>query len=141
MGRAFSEVFTAELAGAPGVYAIPSSRLHVLDRLLGPRPVSAPGISAERSLALASGATRLGYGEYSVRGGRLSARLTIEDPRTGKTTKLDSAGPSGRLAGDVFAAASELARQVSTRVAPYGTTSVPAIEAYIAAEESATPPP
>jgi tetratricopeptide (TPR) repeat protein len=139
MGRAFSEVITAELAGAPGVYAIPSSRLHSLDRVLGPRPVSVPGISAERSLAFASGATRLGYGEYSVRGGRLSARLTIEDPRTGKMVKLVSAGPSGHpAAGDVFAVASELARQVSRGVGPYGTNSLPALQAYMAAKESAT---
>ena len=139
MGRAFSEIVTAELAGAAGVYAIPSSRLHGLDRVLGPRPVSVPGISAERSLALASGATRFGYGEYSVREGRLSARLTIEDPRTGKMTKLVSAGPSGHAgAGDVFAVASELARQVSSRVAPYGTNSVPALKAYVAAKESDT---
>jgi tetratricopeptide (TPR) repeat protein len=139
MGRAFSEVITTELAGAPGVYAIPSSRLHGLDRVFGPRPVSVPGISAERTLAFASGATRLGYGEYSVRAGRLSARLTIEDPRTGKTVKLFSAGPSGHpAADDVFAVASELARQISTRVAPYGTNSVPALKAYMAAEESAT---
>ncbi len=133
MGRAFSEVITAELAGAPGIYAIPSNRLHGLDRVFGPRPVSVPGISAERTLAFASGATRLGYGEYSVRGGRLSARLTIEDPRTGKMVKLFSAA-----GGDVFAVASELARQISTRVAPYGTKSVPALKAYMAAEESAT---
>jgi tetratricopeptide (TPR) repeat protein len=133
MGRAFSEVITTELAGAPGIYAIPSSRLHGLDRVFGPRPVSVPGISAERTLAFASGATRLGYGEYSVRGGRLSARLTIEDPRTGKMVKLFSAA-----AGDVFAVASALARQISTRVAPYGTNSVPALKAYMAAEESAT---
>jgi tetratricopeptide (TPR) repeat protein len=138
MGRAFSEVITAELAGAPGLYAIPSTRTHGLDRVLGPRPVSVPGISAEQALALASGATRLGYGEYSVRGGRLSARLTIEDPRTGKTINLVSAGPSGHPAGDVFSVASALARQVSTRVAPYGTNSVPALEAYMAAAESAT---
>jgi Flp pilus assembly protein TadD len=138
MGRAFSEVITDELAGAPGIYAIPSNRMHGPDRVLGPRPISAPGISAERSLALASGATRLGYGEYSVRGGRLSARLTIEDPRTGKMTKLVSAGPSGHPAGDVFGVASELARQISTRVAPYGTTSLPALKAYVAAKESAT---
>ena len=133
MGRAFSEVITAELAGAPGIYAIPSSRMHGPDRVLGPRPITAPGISAELSLALASGATSVGYGEYSVRQGRLSARLTIEDPRTGKTTKLASAA-----AGDVFAVASELARQVSNRVAPYGTNSVPALKAYMAAKESAT---
>ncbi|HMD72192.1 MAG TPA: hypothetical protein VKF41_12645, partial [Bryobacteraceae bacterium] len=135
MGRAFSEVVTAELAGAPGVYAIPSSRLHGLDRALGPRPVSVPGVSAERSLAFASGVTRLGYGEYSVRGGRLSARLTIEDPRTGKMVQVVSASAA---AGDVFAAALELARQVSNRVTPYGTNSVPALRAFLAAEESAT---
>jgi len=137
MGRAFSEVVTAELAGAPGVYAIPSSRLHGLDRVLGPRPASVPGISAERSLAFASGATRVGYGEYSIRGGRFSARLTLEDPRTGKTTKVVSAGGAA-AAGDVFAVASDLARQVSGRVAPYGTNSVPALKAYMAAKESAT---
>jgi tetratricopeptide (TPR) repeat protein len=135
MGRAFPEVITAELAGAPGIYAIPSSQLHGLDRVLGPRPVSVPGISAERSLAIASGATRLGYGEYSAGGGRLTARLTIEDPRTGKMTKLVSASAA---AGDVFAVASGLARQVSSRVAPYGTNSVPALEAYVAAKESDT---
>jgi tetratricopeptide (TPR) repeat protein len=133
MGRAFSEVITAELAGAPGVYAIPSNLLHGLDRVFGPRPVSAPGISTERTLAFAAGATRLGYGEYSVRGGRLSARLTMEDPRTGKMAQVFSAA-----AGDVFAVASDLARQVSARVAPYGTNSVPALKAYMAAKESTT---
>ena len=134
MGRAFSEVITAELAGAPGIYAMPSTRMHALDRVLGPRPISLPGISAERSLALASGATRLGYGEYSVRGGRLSARLTIEDLRTGKMTQVVAAA----AAGDVLAVASELARRISSRVALYGTNSVPALKAYMAAKESAT---
>ena len=133
MGRAFSEVITGELAGAPGVYAIPSNRLHGLDRVFGPRPISLPGISAERTLAFASGATRLGYGEYSVRGGRLSARLTMEDARTGKMVQVFTAA-----AGDVLGAASELARQVSARVAPYGTNSVPALKAYMAAKESDT---
>jgi tetratricopeptide (TPR) repeat protein len=134
MGRAFSEVITAELAGAPGIYAMPSSRMHALDQVLRPRPISLPGISAERSLALASGATRLGYGEYSVRGGRLSARLTIEDLRTGKMTQVVAAAG----AGDVLAVASELARRISSRVALYGTNSVPALKAYTGAEESAT---
>jgi tetratricopeptide (TPR) repeat protein len=139
MGRAFSEVITAELAGAPDIYAIPSSQMHGLDRVFGPHPVSVPGISAEHSLAFASGATRLGYGEYSIRGGRLTARLTIEDPRTGKMTKVVSAGPSGHpAAGDVFAVASELARQMSSRLAPYGTSSAAALRAYVAAEESTT---
>ncbi|MGA2270365.1 MAG: hypothetical protein ABSH44_17975 [Bryobacteraceae bacterium] len=136
MGRAFSEVITAELAGAPGVYAIPSSRMHGLDRVLGPRPVSAPGVSAERTLAIASSATRVGYGEYSVRGGWLASRLAIENPQTGKMTKVVSATAA---AGDVIAAASQLARQISSRAAPYPTHSVPALKAYVVAEESATP--
>jgi Flp pilus assembly protein TadD/TolB-like protein len=135
MGRAFSEVITAELAGASGIYAIPSNRLHGPDRVLGPRPASVPGISAERSLAFASGATSVGYGEYSVRQGRLSARLTIEDPRTGRMIRVVSAAAA---AGDVFAVASELARRISSGVAPYGTNSVPALKAYMAAKESAT---
>jgi tetratricopeptide (TPR) repeat protein len=133
MGRAFAEVITAELAGAPGIYAIPSSRLHGSDRVLGPRPVAAPGISAERSLALASGATSVGYGEYFIRGGRLSARLTVEDLRSGQMPRVVSAG-----AGDVLAVASELARRISSRAAPYGTTSVEALKAYVAAGESSS---
>ena len=136
MGRAFSEVITAELAGAPGIYAIPSNRLHGLDRVLGPRPVSVPGISAERTLAFASGATRLGYGEYSVRGGRLSARLTIEDPRTGKMTKLVSACRRRRATCSPWPRSWR--GRSPRRVAPYGTNSVPALKAYMAAEESAT---
>ena len=39
MGRAFSEVITAELAGATDVYAIPSARLHTLNQTMGARPV------------------------------------------------------------------------------------------------------
>src|SRR2546430_300317 len=52
MGRAFSEVIAAELQ------ALPSTRLHAYDRLLGVRPVSAPGISTESTEALLAGATR-----------------------------------------------------------------------------------
>jgi Tfp pilus assembly protein PilF len=136
MGRAFSEVITAGLAGAPGVYAIPSNRLHSFDRTHGARPISAPGVFSERSLALVSGATRAGYGEYSVRGGRLEAHLTIEDPRTGKMTKVASASAA---AGDVIAAASELTRQIAGRAAPYATRNPRALEAYVAALESADP--
>ena len=37
-------------------------------------PISAPGISAESSQALAAGATLLAYGEYTVRNGKLEVR-------------------------------------------------------------------
>ncbi len=87
MARALSEIVTAELSGAPGVAVVSSGQLHTFDRNLGVRPVSAPGISTERTEALAAGANRVGYGDYSVRGGRLSARLSIEDAHTGRIGK------------------------------------------------------
>ena len=78
MGRAFAQIVTRDLARDPGIYAIPFERLHNGEVAIGVRPARAPGISAERSLALGAGANRLGYGEYWVRGGRLEARLTID---------------------------------------------------------------
>lgn len=136
MGRAFSEIIAAELSGAPETYAIPSIRLHGYERAAGPRPVAAPGISAERALAVLAGANRFGYGEYSVSGGRLRARLTIEDAQSGKMTQVFSATAG---AGDVIAAASSLARQLWSAAPPYPTRSAAALQAYIAALEASDP--
>jgi TolB-like protein len=97
MGRAFSEVITAELAGASDVYAIPSSRLHTLNQAMGAHPISAPGISAEAPLAVAAGANRIAYGDYSISGGRLRCTVTVEDPQTRSMVEGPievSAGPS-----------------------------------------------
>src|ERR1035441_9486707 len=116
MGRAFPEIIAGELAGTPDVYAIPSERLHSLDGALGPRPIQAPGISGERSLALTAGANRIGYGEYRVRNGKLEARLTMEDPAIHKA--LSSIAVSG-AADDIVAIASLLAQHISGRIAPY----------------------
>ena len=63
MGRAFAQIITRDLAGATDLYAIPFERLHNAEAALGVRPAKAPGISAERSLALGAGAERIGYGE------------------------------------------------------------------------------
>jgi len=133
MGRAFSEVITRELAGAPGIYALPSDRLHSLDSSLGSRPMAAPGISAERSLALVAGASRLGYGQYWLRGGRVEAKLTLEDPRSGKMVQEWSASAA---AGDPVSAASALAKQVSSQAAPYLTRSSAALKSYVLALEA-----
>jgi Flp pilus assembly protein TadD len=136
MGRAFSEIVTSELAADPALYAIPSTRIHSYERAMGARPVSAPGISAERGLALVAGANRLGYGEYSVSRGKLLARLTIADPQTGKTTLLASAeAPED----DVIAAASALARQVWPGAPPYRASHGPALKNYVAALEGSDP--
>lgn len=131
MGRALSEIVAEDL---PGGMAIPSARLHALDRTLGPRPVSAPGISAERSAALASGANRIGYGDYRVRNGRIEARLTIFDPQTGRTTRVLSA-----TSPDVIAEAGELARQISPRAGPYETASTAAVKDFFTALELGNP--
>src|ERR1700730_7071527 len=84
MGRAFSDVITAELSGVPGINSLRASWLHGFDRGLGVRPISAPGISSERMQALLAGAHHIGYGEYTIRGGRVEARLTMENAATGK---------------------------------------------------------
>ena len=132
MGRAFSEILTASLAGAPGIVTLPAGRLRAANSALGARPVSVPGISSERTMALAAGANRAGYGDYSTTGGRLQARLTIEDLETGKMTQVVST--SG--AADVLAAASGLARRISPQVLPYGTNNLGALKAWVAALES-----
>jgi len=133
MGRAFSEILTAGLTGAPATYVFPASRLHGFQQALGVRPIDVPGISAERSLALAAGANRIGYGEFWVRAGRLEARLSIEDPQAGVMTRVVTASAA---ANDVLAAASSLARQIVARTTPYGTRNAQALELWVAAMEA-----
>jgi tetratricopeptide (TPR) repeat protein len=128
VGRALQEILDAELAGAPELYAIPSSQLLAMDRALGARPVSAPGISAGQAAALSLGATRIGYGNYEIRHGRLAARLNLADPRTGKIVAGLIAEADG---GDVLAAAAVLARQISPHASGYSTRSPAALHAYI----------
>lgn len=136
IGRAFQEILDAELAGAPELYAIPSAKLLAMDRALGARPVAAPGISAGQTAALSAGATRLGYGDYAVRNGRLRAHLSLADPRTGKIV----AGYSVEAdAGEVVAAATALARQVSPHASAYPAHSPIALHAFFGALEASTP--
>jgi Flp pilus assembly protein TadD len=133
VGRALSEVITAQLAGVPGVQAIPSSRLHSFDRQLGPRPISAPGISTESTEAILAGAGRLLYGEYTVRNGHLEVLVTVEDTRDGHMTKtLTVTSP----AGDVLGAADRIARLIDVRAAAFGTRNGTALSEYIGALES-----
>ena len=132
MGRAFSDIVTSELGGAPGVYAIPAMRIHAVAAGMGARPVGAPGISAERTAALAAGATKIAFGQYAVRGGVLEARMTVEDELTGKMTVLN---PVSAPSADIVSAASALARQISAAVSPYGTRNPLVLEAHVKAFE------
>jgi Flp pilus assembly protein TadD len=133
-GRAFSEVITAELTGQTGLYAIPTSRLHQLNASMGARPVAAPGISAEAPLAIAAGANRIGYGDYAVVGGRLRARLTIDNPGTRRRARDPIEVSVER--GDVIGAATALAKAISAQAHPYGTSNELALEQYTIATEA-----
>jgi len=136
MGRALQEILDAELAGSPELYAIPSSRLLSMDRALGARPVSAPGISAGQAAAISLGATRIGYGSFSTRSGRLDLQLTLMDPITGKVAAALEA-EAGE--GDLVAAATALAHQISPRASGYSTHNQAAMHAYVAALEASSP--
>jgi tetratricopeptide (TPR) repeat protein len=131
MGRAFSEILVRELAAVPGFYAMGWDRLHNSDGAFGPRPPSTPGISAERGLALAAGADRLAYGEYSLRAGKIETRITLEDTRDATFTQVLSAS-----APSPVEAAGLLAKQISSQAAGYPTGSVPAIRAYVSGLEA-----
>jgi tetratricopeptide (TPR) repeat protein len=132
IGRAFSEVLTAELSGSPLLSVIPSSRMRGYQAALGVEPASAPGISAERPAALALGATEILYGDYVARPGRIDVRVTIEDPTTRRMTRVLSAS-----AADVYDAATALALRVSPSVLPYSTRNTEALRAYAVAVDAA----
>ena len=133
VGRALSEIVAAELAGAGQPRVISTASIHALDRALGVRPISAPGISAESSQALAAGATLLAYGDYTVRNGKLEVRLTLEDARTLQATKMiEVACP----AVDALGCGNALARRISSQTVAYGTRNPRALEAYMRAVES-----
>jgi Flp pilus assembly protein TadD len=127
-GRALTEILTQEVDG------IPSVRLRSFNRTLGPRPISAPGISTEFTEALAAGATRVAYGEFAERNGRLETRITVEDLRTSKMVKVAEASVP---AGDVYGAATALARQLSAHPASYPTHNAGALMHYCKALEAA----
>lgn len=131
MGRAFAEIVSRDLATAPGVYAIPPSRLQNLDAGLGRRPTGTPGISSERTAALGLGADRLGYGEYWQSQGKLQARLTIEELPAGKMRVVAVSGL------DLFDAGDALAGKISTQASRYGSRNEAAIKDYALGVEAA----
>ena len=136
MGRALSELVAGQLTGRPNRYAISSGTLHALSRAAGTRPNAAPGVSAESDLALAAGANRVGYGEFAVRGGRLEARLFLEDLPAHKYAQAISASGA---AGDAIAVADSLARQIAPDAVPPVAHSNEAVRDYVNALEGGAP--
>lgn len=136
MGRALSELVTGQLTGQPNRCVISSAVLHAAGRAAGPRPGAAPGVSAESQLALLAGANRVGYGEFAVRGGRLEARLFLEDLSSHKYAKAIFATGA---AGDAIAVADSLARQIAPDAAPPAAHSNQAVRDYVHAMEGGAP--
>jgi tetratricopeptide (TPR) repeat protein len=111
----------------PDIAVIGTAQLHAFDRTLGVRPVSAPGVSAERQQALAAGANRMAYGDFLVRGGKLYARMWLEDPQTQAIVKVVEVSTA---ADDAIGAASALARQLAAHPTPCSSHNEAAIRAY-----------
>ena len=135
MGRAFSEILTGELEGSPQRYVIQWRGLHSFDAPLGKRS-AAPGISAERTEALAAGANEILYGYFSMVNGMLRVTAIQEDPATRKMTAVVTAG--GPAGDGIFPVAEALARQLGP-AHPFGTRNVSALRDYVAALESPDP--
>jgi tetratricopeptide (TPR) repeat protein len=136
IGRGLAELLTEQLGGRPGRYAISAGTLHALARSTGPRPSRAPGVSAESALAVLAGANRVGYGEFAVRGGRLEARLFIEDLPSHKYAQTIAASGAG---ADVVGVANSLARQIAPDAVAGAARSNDAVREYVKALEGNVP--
>lgn len=137
MGAAASEVMVAELAGSRTLSVISSDTLRGVNRALGARPASAPGISTERTAALAAGATAMLYGSVSRIGGKLRldaavydlAREKIEHSLTARETSPAS----------IISLAGSLAGQLDHPLRAFETQNVQALERYCDGRESQDP--
>lgn len=135
MGRAAPEVVAFELTGANTVHVITLGSLHELDRVLGPRPASAPGISTEVSEALAAGATRVLYGQISRPRDLLRIDASLYDARTLRVERTFTV--DGPAAGGMLPLADSLAKQLGGGVRPFDTRSEIALREYAQALEAA----
>lgn len=138
MGRAASEVIAAELAGSPTVSVIGFNQLHASDRALGPRPLAAPGISAERDAALSAGAASILYGRVSRVGRDLRLDAVLFDNSRGKWDGAFSA--TGPPSQGVIRLADQLAKQIAAPVRAFGTHTEEALHSYCDGLESGDPP-
>ena len=134
MGRAVSEVMTSELAGSRTLSVIPFGTLHSADRTLGPRPLTAPGISTERTAASLAGATQIIYGRISREAGKLRLDAGLYETQRQKDDRALTA--AGATPESVIALADSLAKQLTTPVRPFGTQNPEALREYCAGLES-----
>jgi TolB-like protein len=112
MGRAASEIISHELAGGKST-VLSGAALHA-NPLAQQRTLSAPGESAERTAAIAEGATRIVIGQISRAGNRLLLDVTERDPVAGKT--VDNFTLASPDASDLYSLADAAARHCSPRI-------------------------
>ena len=137
MGRAVSEVLISELAGSQTVAVISFAALHASDRALGPRPLTAPGISAEQPAALFSGVNRILYGRISRMAGKLRLDATVFDPSRAKVERTLAA--AGSEPAGIIRLADSLASELATTRRPFETQNVQALREYCTGLETANP--
>jgi tetratricopeptide (TPR) repeat protein len=132
MGRVLSEAVSESLARDR---ALSSEMIRRFDAALGGSVTAAPGISAERSEAVMAGAGLIGYGRYTVRGGQVTAVLTVQRVAGNRTEReMTVTAPASELLG----IAERLARGWSERAQPYITRTLEAARAYAGALEAPT---
>jgi tetratricopeptide (TPR) repeat protein len=124
--RASSEFLSRSLAGAMDGPVIGTAALNRLSGTLGPRPAMVPGISGERSAALAAGATRVITGYIEREGGNLRIAATEEDVGTGKSPLVLTAIDSMPIK-----ALNRLAHEFSPAARPYLTSNPDALRFFI----------
>lgn len=134
MGRAASEVLIASLSASPKSYVIPSGVLRSVSQMLGARPVAAPGVSTERSSALAAGATSIVQGQISKVAGRLRLDANVYNAGTQRIQRSVSA--TGAESKGILPLFGSLARQLSDTARPFPTRNEEALKLYISALEA-----
>jgi tetratricopeptide (TPR) repeat protein/TolB-like protein len=134
MGRAVSEIMSAELAGSRTTSVVSPGALRTANRLRGARPSAAPGISSEQDAALLSGATRILYGRVSQIGGRLRVDAALFDTASQKIERSLSATAS--VSDGVIRLADSLAKELAASVRPFDTQNPEALRQYCAGIES-----
>ncbi len=126
MGRAASEIISHELSGGK-MAVISTSALHA-NSFAQQRPPGAPGESAERSAAIAEGATRILIGQISRVGNRLEMDVTERDTASNKT--IDNFTIATPNAGELYSLADAAARHFSSHATPFETRNNRAIAAW-----------
>ena len=133
IGRAISEEVAGQLEGTRHHAVIPFLTLHQLDSALGARPVSSPGISAERTAAIAAGANRLLTGFYTYANGKLQITASQENLDTRGQLVLH---PVSGTADDILHMGDTLAHEIDEEATPAITESPRALRSYALALES-----